>query len=77
MLMNNALTTEGRPNEHEQNAGPAGLRVAIISDFLEEQWPSMDLVADMLTESLRAQPAEAIVPHNCGRPCAGGLAERP
>jgi len=30
------------------------LRVAIIADLLEERWPSMDLVADMLVEHLRA-----------------------
>jgi glycosyltransferase involved in cell wall biosynthesis len=29
------------------------LRVAIIADFLEEQWPSMDLVAAMLARELR------------------------
>jgi glycosyltransferase involved in cell wall biosynthesis len=30
------------------------LKVAIIADLLEERWPSMDLVADMLVEALRA-----------------------
>jgi glycosyltransferase involved in cell wall biosynthesis len=30
------------------------LRVAIIADLLEEHWPSMDLVADMLVEHLRS-----------------------
>jgi glycosyltransferase involved in cell wall biosynthesis len=30
------------------------LKVAIIADLLEERWPSMDLVADMLVEHLRA-----------------------
>ena len=29
------------------------LRVAILADYLEEEWPSMDLVADMLYEHLR------------------------
>jgi glycosyltransferase involved in cell wall biosynthesis len=29
------------------------LRVAILCDFAEEHWPSMDLVGDMLTESLQ------------------------
>lgn len=29
------------------------LKVAIIADLLEERWPSMDLVADMLVEHLR------------------------
>ena len=31
------------------------LKVAIIADLLEESWPSMDLVADMLVEGLRAR----------------------
>jgi glycosyltransferase involved in cell wall biosynthesis len=36
------------------------LRVAIIADLLEEQWPSMDLVADMLVERLRTEHAGAV-----------------
>ncbi len=28
-------------------------RVAVVSDFVEEKWPSMDLVSDMLVENLR------------------------
>jgi len=35
------------------------VRVAIVSDYLEEGWPSMDLVADMLTRELAARPVEA------------------
>jgi len=31
------------------------LRVAVIADYLEEQWPSMDLVADMLMAHLQAE----------------------
>jgi glycosyltransferase involved in cell wall biosynthesis len=33
------------------------LRVAIVADLLEEQWPSMDLVADMLMEHLHRDHA--------------------
>jgi glycosyltransferase involved in cell wall biosynthesis len=33
------------------------LAVAIVADMLEEGWPSMDLVADMLMERLRAEHA--------------------
>ena len=33
------------------------LRVAILADYLEEGWPSMDLVADMLVEHLRGEHA--------------------
>lgn len=29
------------------------LRVAVIADYLEEGWPSMDLVADMLFDRLQ------------------------
>lgn len=31
------------------------LRVAVIADYLEEGWPSMDLVADMLIDRLRRE----------------------
>ena len=33
-------------------AGAALLRVAIVADFVEERWPSMDLTADMLVRHL-------------------------
>lgn len=36
------------------------LRVAVIADMLEEQWPSMDLVADMLMDRLRSEHGEYI-----------------
>jgi glycosyltransferase involved in cell wall biosynthesis len=36
------------------------LRVAVVADFLEEQWPSMDLVADMLIDRLRTEHPGAI-----------------
>jgi glycosyltransferase involved in cell wall biosynthesis len=36
------------------------LRVAVIADYLEEGWPSMDLVADMLVEHLHHEHAAAI-----------------
>src|SRR5262245_27871772 len=29
------------------------LKIALVCDFLEENWPSMDLVGDMLFEHLR------------------------
>ena len=38
------------------------LRVAILADYLEEGWPSMDLVADMLFEHLRGEHAGSILP---------------
>ena len=36
------------------------LKVAVIADYLEEAWPSMDLVADMLVEHLRRDHAGAV-----------------
>ena len=39
---------------------PPALRVGIVSDYLEEQWPSMDLVGDMLTRFVQQQPASRI-----------------
>src|SRR4029450_10936833 len=36
------------------------IRVAVIADYLEEGWPSMDLVADMLMEHLRKEHAGTI-----------------
>jgi glycosyltransferase involved in cell wall biosynthesis len=36
------------------------LRIAVIADYTEEQWPSMDLVADMLMAHLGAEHAGAI-----------------
>lgn len=36
------------------------LRVAIVADYLEEGWPSMDLVAEMLVDRLRSEHAADI-----------------
>ena len=36
------------------------LRVAIVADFVEEGWPSMDLIADMLIDRLRAEHAGSV-----------------
>ena len=38
------------------------LRVAVIADYLEEGWPSMDLVADMLFDRLQREHASLIAP---------------
>ncbi len=42
-------------------AGPP-LRVGIVCDLLEEQWPSMDLVADELVRTLPAVGSPSIAP---------------
>jgi glycosyltransferase involved in cell wall biosynthesis len=36
------------------------LKVAVIADYLEEAWPSMDLVADMLVDRLEREHAGAV-----------------
>ena len=36
------------------------LRFAVICDLLEENWPSMDLVAEMFVDTLRAQHAATV-----------------
>jgi glycosyltransferase involved in cell wall biosynthesis len=41
--------------------GPAP-RVAVVCDLLEERWPSMDLVADMLLRSLAEMDAPGVAP---------------
>lgn len=38
----------------------APLRVALIADYAEEQWPSMDLVADMLHAHLAAEHRDTV-----------------
>ena len=35
-------------------------RIGLICDFVEEQWPSMDLVADMVFERLRSEHASTL-----------------
>lgn len=40
-------------------SGPR-LRVAVIADYAEEGWPSMDLVADMLVSHLAAEHAQEV-----------------
>lgn len=41
----------------------ARLRVAVIADMLEERWPSMDLVADMLVERLNTDHGRDVTAH--------------
>jgi glycosyltransferase involved in cell wall biosynthesis len=38
------------------------LKVAIVADYLEEGWVSMDLVADMLLDRLQREHADAVTP---------------
>ena len=44
------------------------LRVAILADYLEEEWPSMDLVADMLMRAPAAASMRATVDATLVRP---------
>jgi glycosyltransferase involved in cell wall biosynthesis len=41
---------------------PGKLRVAVIADYLEEGWPSMDLVADMLFDRLQREHSSVLEP---------------
>src|SRR6266849_7803615 len=54
-------TAGGQPvPDNSECAAVPGL--AILADFSEEQWPSMDLVAEMLFKELRAHHADAVRP---------------
>src|SRR5580704_13935671 len=50
--------------EHLPKSGRANVpgrpRLALVCDFLEERWPSMDLFGDMLFQSFTAEHASAI-----------------
>src|ERR1700728_4325295 len=53
------VSSAGRPSPVQADARRLP-RVALICDFLEERWPSMDLMGDMLYRSFRAEHAGAI-----------------
>lgn len=53
---------EARPLVTRSRAPGRPARVAIIADFAEEHWPSMDRVAETLTTRLAANHAGAITP---------------
>jgi glycosyltransferase involved in cell wall biosynthesis len=42
--------------------GDSRLRVAVVADFAEEEWASMDLVADALFNRLRTEQADQVYP---------------
>jgi glycosyltransferase involved in cell wall biosynthesis len=44
------------------------LRLAVVCDLVEENWPSMDLVADMLLEHLQNERADAVEAHRIRPP---------
>jgi glycosyltransferase involved in cell wall biosynthesis len=49
-----AETSPMPPMPARRGTPPAQLRVGLVCDFLEEQWPSMDLMGDMLAHYLQA-----------------------
>src|ERR1700680_1751518 len=55
-----ALPADSQPIGDRQLARQTPLRVGILCDLLEEGWPSMDLVADMLTQCFQTQLSSAI-----------------
>jgi glycosyltransferase involved in cell wall biosynthesis len=60
------LTSSVSPQRRQSTGGvvtldlPAPARLAILCDIAEENWPSMDLVGDMLFEGLQRDHAESI-----------------
>lgn len=44
----------------QREIGRKPLRVALVCDFLEEQWPSMDLIGDMLARHLQGDHFEEV-----------------
>lgn len=61
VVTNSAATAADRqPLLDRPLAGQTPLRVGIVCDFLEERWPSMDLVADMLTHCFQTQLASDV-----------------
>ncbi len=54
------VQSSAAPNAATTDVRSAIPRVAIIADFAEEGWRSMDLVADMLAERLAAEHARAV-----------------
>ncbi len=48
------------------------LRVAVIADMLEERWPSMDLVADMLVDRLKTDHPNELTVDLVRPDCAAG-----
>jgi glycosyltransferase involved in cell wall biosynthesis len=53
------------------------IRVAVICDFLEEHWTSMDLVADMLLAGLKTGHGEAIQADRIQPPMTSMLGDQP
>jgi len=51
------VSQEGRELSGTQRPGTRVPRIAVICDLIEENWPSMDLVAEMLIGQLRARHA--------------------
>jgi glycosyltransferase involved in cell wall biosynthesis len=53
------------------------LKVAVVADYLEEGWPSMDLVADMLLDRLQREHRETVQPTLIRPPFRRRLARLP
>lgn len=51
------VSPEGMELSRMQTPGTRAPRIAVVCDLVEEQWPSMDLVAEMLIGQLRARHA--------------------
>lgn len=53
------------------------LKVAVVADLLEERWPSMDLVAEMLVDHLRSEHRDRFEPTLIRPPLHGRLTRLP
>jgi glycosyltransferase involved in cell wall biosynthesis len=67
LAMNVALTADASAPAAPRAGGvpestPTPLTVGIVADMLEESWPSMDLMADVLMRKLPCQAAWPVVP---------------
>jgi glycosyltransferase involved in cell wall biosynthesis len=66
-----------QPSSDGQAGHQVALRVAVVSDYLEELWPSMDLVGDMLTSFLQAQSSAGIAAAQLRPPLRNRLSRIP
>jgi glycosyltransferase involved in cell wall biosynthesis len=54
------LAHPGAPGSRVSEIASSAIKLALICDFLEEHWPSMDLFGDMLFEEFSTEHASAI-----------------
>jgi glycosyltransferase involved in cell wall biosynthesis len=70
------LAVDDRPRTSLDRAAARSLEIGIVADLLEEGWPSMDLVADMLLAELQQASNPLPVKANLLRPSLPRRSER-